>query len=184
MSRRRHSHAETTPRCARHARATRSAAADGRGRSTPAWLLVALVALGILWTLPNTLLGLLIGAAGWPFGARMRWQRRELALVVRDWPWGKGGAITLGNVIVHGGAQLDRPCQTYAQRAGRGVGPRISLAAHERAHVYQYLVFGPLFLPLYLLCGGVSADNRFERAADRYAQTGNGWFPWSRAAQA
>ena len=47
-----------------------------------------------------------------------------------------------------------------------------------------FWLFGPLFLPLYLLCGGVSADNRFERAADRYAQTGNGWWPWSRAAQA
>lgn len=148
----------------------------------PAGWVMALVPVGMLWTLPNTLLGLALGMASWPFGARLRWQRRELALVVRDWPWGKGGAITLGNVIVHTGAQLDRPCQTYAQRAGRDIGACISLAAHERAHVYQYLLLGPLFLPLYLLCGGVSAANRFEQAADRYARTGHGWWPWSRGA--
>jgi len=38
---------------------------------------------------------------------------------------------------------------------------------------------GPLFLPLYLLHGGVSVRNRFERAADRYALCGKGWWPWS-----
>src|SRR3546814_8544627 len=40
------------------------------------------------------------------------------------------------------------------------------------------MVLGPLFLPLYLLCGGISARNRFERAADRYAGFGRGWWPW------
>ncbi len=165
---------------ARRGRAMQSATADVRRRLSPAWRMVALVLLGVLWTLPNTLLGLLVGVAGLPFGARIRWQRRELAWVVRRWPWGKGGAITLGNVIVHTGVHMDSPCQTYAQRAGHDVGPRISLTAHERAHVYQYLLFGPLFLPLYLLCGGISVRNRFERAADRYAQCGHGWFPWSR----
>ena len=141
---------------------------------------VALVLLGMLWTLPNTLLGLLVGAAGLPFGARIRWHWRELAWVVRRWPWGSGGALTLGNVILHTGEQLDTPCQTYAHRAGHGVGPVISLAAHERAHVYQYLLFGPLFLPLYLLCGGISVRNCFERAADHYALCAEGWLPWSR----
>ncbi len=146
-------------------------------------LSLALLPLGMLWTLPNTVVGLLLGVAGLPFGARLRWQRSELALVVRHWPWGRGGALTLGNVIVHTGAQLDTPCQTYAHRAGRCVEPLISRADHERAHVYQYLLFGPLFLPLYLLCGGVSVRNRFERAADRYARSGTGWSPWSRAAK-
>ncbi len=169
--------AQATQRCVR--RSTRHAA-DVRKLLAPARPVAVLVALGMLWTLPNTLLGLFIGVAGFPFGARMRWQRRELAWVVRRWPWGNGGALTLGNVIVHTGAQLDRSCQTYAQRAGRCIEPDVSLADHERAHVYQYLVFGPLFLPLYLVCGGISERNRFERAADRYAQCGNGWFPWSR----
>jgi hypothetical protein len=52
------------------------------------------------------------------------------------------------------------------------------LGDHERAHVYQYMALGPLFLPLYFLCGGISHRNRFEQAADRYALTGKGWWPW------
>ena len=141
-----------------------------------------LIALGMCWTLPNTLLGLLAGLIGLAFGARMRWQRCELALVVRHWPWGAGGALTLGNVILHTGERLDTACLTYAHRAGRGIELPVSLADHERAHVYQYMLLGPLFLPLYLLCGGISVRNPFERAADRYAQSGRGWWPWSRHA--
>lgn len=142
-----------------------------------ALLVPGLLALGMLWTLPNSVIGLLLGIAGLPFGARMRWQRRELALVIYRWPRGTG-ALTLGNVIIHGGGQLDTPCLTYAHRAGRVVEPPVSLADHERAHVYQYMLLGPLFLPLYLLCGGVSVRNPFERAADRYARHGHGWWPW------
>jgi hypothetical protein len=139
----------------------------------------SVLVLGMLWTLPNSLAGLLLGVFGLAFGARLRWQAGELAWVVRRWPWGAGGAMTLGNVILHTGERLDRPCPTYAHRARRCVEPAVSLAAHERAHVYQYMVLGPLFLPLYLLCGGISARNRFERAADRYALHGRGWWPWS-----
>lgn len=137
------------------------------------------LALGMLWTSPNSVIGLLIALIGLAFGARLRWQGCERALVVRRWPWGRGGALTLGNVIVHSGERLDVPCLTYAHRAGRGVEPLVSLADHERAHVYQYMLLGPLFLPLYLLCGGVSVRNPFERAADRYALHGHGWWPWS-----
>ena len=28
-------------------------------------------------------------------------------------------------------------------------------------------------------CGGIGVGNRFERAADRYAASGRGWWPWS-----
>jgi len=135
--------------------------------------------LGALWTLPNTLLGLLLGAIGLAFGAHAHWRRREMALVFHRWPWGPGGAITFGNVILHTGDDLDSPCVTYAHRAGHATEAPIVLADHERAHVYQYLALGPLFLPLYLLSGGISVRNRFERAADRYASTGRGWWPWS-----
>ncbi len=139
----------------------------------------SLIALGALWTLPNTLFGLLLGALGLVFGAHAHWRRREMALVFHRWPWGPGGAITFGNVILHTGDDLDSPCVTYAHRAGHGEEAPIVLADHERAHVYQYLALGPLFLPLYLLSGGISVRNRFERAADRYASTGRGWWPWS-----
>lgn len=129
------------------------------------------------WTAPNTLIGLLVGVPGLALGAHAQLRRRELAIVFDRLPWGPGGALTLGNVILHTGATLDSPCLTYAQRAGVGDKPAIVLADHERAHVFQYMVLGPLFLPLYLLCGGISRRNPFERAADRYALSGRGWWP-------
>jgi hypothetical protein len=138
------------------------------------WLL-----LGVAWAVPNTLLGLLAGIAGMAFGAHAHWSRRELALVFNAMPWGPGGALTLGNTILHTGGTLDAPCMTYAHRAGLGIEPSILLADHERAHVFQYMALGPLFLPLYFACGGIGVRNRFERAADRYARTGRGWWPWS-----
>ena len=133
---------------------------------------------GIAWTVPNTLLGLTAGVVGIAFGAHAHVYRRECAIVFHRWPWGPGGAITLGNTILHTGDSLDSPCVTYAHRAGHGEEPAILLADHERAHVFQYMALGPLFLPLYLAHGGVSVRNRFERAADRYAMTGRGWWPW------
>lgn len=134
--------------------------------------------LGMAWTLPNSVAGLLLGLIGLPFGAHVHARGRDLAIVFHRWPWGPGGALTLGNVILHTGDSLDAPCMTYAHRAGHGGESPIVLADHERAHVYQYMVLGPLFLPLYLLCGGISVRNRFERAADRYAGLGRGWWPW------
>lgn len=138
---------------------------------------------GALWTLPNTLLGLTAGVAGIAFGAHAHYSRRDLAIVFHRWPWGPGGALTLGNTILHTGDTLDSPCVTYAHRAGHGDEPAIVLADHERAHVFQYMALGPLFLPLYLVCGGISVRNRFERAADHYARHGSGWWPWSRASR-
>ncbi|RNF85492.1 hypothetical protein EER27_05680 [Lysobacter psychrotolerans] len=146
----------------------------------PAALLAATRVLGIAWAVPCTLLGLLVGAAGLPFGAHAHLRRADCAIVFHRWPWGPGGAITFGNVIVHTGDTLDSPCVTYAHRAGLREEARIRIGDHERAHVYQYMVLGVLFLPLYLLLGGVSGRNPFERAADRYALTGRGWWPWSR----
>lgn len=138
-----------------------------------------LLTLGGLWALPVSLLGLLAGLVALAFGARPRWRPQDLALVFQAFPWGPGGAITLGNVILHTGADLACPCRTYACRAGLVDEPTIVLADHERAHVYQYMVLGLLFLPLYLLSGNaISERNRFEQAADRYALTGRGWWPW------
>ena len=137
--------------------------------------------LGMFWASPLTLGGLLAGLAGMPFGARARVS--DLALVFHHYPWGPGGAMTLGNVILHTGASLDDHCTTYACRARGGDDERVRLGDHERAHVYQALALGPLFLPLYFACGGISHGNRFEQAADRYALTGAGWWPWARPAQ-
>ena len=110
-----------------------------------------LLAAGALWTSPNTVAGLLLGALGMPLGARAHWRSDD----------------------------LDTTCCTYAHRAGLCREPQVRLCDHERAHVYQYMALGPLFLPLYLLSGGISVRNRFERAADHYARHGRGWWPWS-----
>jgi hypothetical protein len=130
------------------------------------------------WASPNSLLGLVAGIASLGFGAHVHLRRRELALVFDRVPWGPGGALTLGNVILNTGESLDAPAVTYLHRAGLGDEPPVLLAAHEHAHVLQYMALGPLFLPLYFLCGGISVRNRFERAADRYARLGTGWWPW------
>jgi hypothetical protein len=138
-----------------------------------------LLACGALWTAPNTLLGLLAGVAGWLAGARPGVAYG--ALVFFRYPWGPGGALTLGQVILCTADSLDGACLTYARRAGRpgaADDPPVCLGRHEQAHVLQYLACGPLFLPLYFACGGISARNRFERAADRYAASGRGWWPW------
>ena len=144
----------------------------------PQWLLRGLQALGVAWSLPNTALGLLAGGVSLAAGAHAHLSTRDFAIVFHKVPWGPGGALTLGNVILHTGDTLDSPCVTYAHRAGHREEPRIQLGDHERAHVYQYMVLGPLFLPLYFLFGGVGVRNRFERAADRYALCGRGWWPW------
>jgi hypothetical protein len=148
-------------------------------RALPRGLLRALQVLGMAWALPNTALGLVAGGVCLARGARAHVSRRDLAIVFHGVPFGPGGALTLGNVILHTGDSLDEPCRTYAHRAGRGDQPRILLSDHERAHVFQYMVLGPLFLPAYGLCGGISVRNPFERAADRYALDGAGWWPWS-----
>lgn len=145
------------------------------------WQRRVLLTFGVLWTLPNSLLGLVAGLVAMPFGARPKFHKRDLALVFHGFPMGPGGALTLGNVMLSTQADMDALCTTYAHRAGWCVQPKTRIGDHERAHVLQYMVLGPLFLPLYFLFGGVSVRNRFERAADRYALTGHGWWPWLKA---
>lgn len=136
------------------------------------------VALGVAWASPLSLSGLLAGLVALPFGARPRWS--DAALVFHRFPWGPGGALTLGNVILHTGQSLDESTVTYACAARGDRDETVRLGDHERAHVYQALALGPLFLPLYFACGGISHRNRFEQAADRYARSGRGWWPWAR----
>ena len=134
--------------------------------------------LGVLWAVPNTVLGLFLGLPALAFGAKVKIS--DGALVLLRYPWGPGGALALGNVILCTHATLDSTCRTYAERFGlrEAGGPLQRLGDHERAHVYQAMALGLFFLPLYFLCGGISARNRFEQAADRYAETGAGWWPW------
>lgn len=149
----------------------------GGSPGLPSWLVRIGWILGSVWTAPNTALGLLLGGFGMLAGARVALSSGELAVVFAQWPWGQGGALTLGNCILHTGRSLDTSCALYAPVAGCPAELVPRLADHERAHVFQYMVLGPLFLPVYLACGGISARNPFERAADRYALTGRGWWP-------
>jgi hypothetical protein len=127
------------------------------------WARLAAAMLGMAWTLPNTLAGFVAGAVGLAFGARASLRRHDLALVFDCWPapaaW--RGALVLGNVILHTGPSLDCDCETYAHRAGLAHEPPVRLCDHERAHVLQYMALGPLFLPLYFACGGISVHNRW-----------------------
>lgn len=141
-------------------------------------LIFALRLLGAAWTLPNTLIGLSAGLVAMCFGAKVRFEPRDCAVVFHRVPWGPGGAMTLGNVILNTHDTLDGRCRTYASRAGLCEDPMTRIGDHERAHVFQYMAFGPMFLPLYFAFGGVSVRNPFERAADRYAMTGGDWWPW------
>ena len=109
-----------------------------------------------VWVLPNTVLGLALGA--------LSFQRPRLDdgvavfdRAVRGFLWlfskSKWKAITYGHVILSA-----RPLE------GR-------LRAHERAHVRQYEILGPLFLPVYLVIFAVRGYRRhpMEVAASRAA---------------
>jgi hypothetical protein len=93
-----------------------------------------LTALGFVWTLPNTLIGLVLGLCTFQVPRLHRGvllfdrHPRGWSLVVRRFGY---SAQTFGFVMI--GAQ-------------RIEGP---LFEHERAHVRQYCAWGPLFLPAY-----------------------------------
>jgi hypothetical protein len=133
--------------------------------------------IGMAWALPMSLIGLVAGLATMPLGSRLRYS--DHALVFSSFPFGPGGAITFGNVILNTAKDLDAIVTTYQCRADGNRNDCIRLGSHERAHVYQYMCLGIFFLPIYFICGGISVKNPMERAADRYAMTGKGWWPWA-----
>jgi hypothetical protein len=135
-----------------------------------------LFALGTLWALPMTAVGLALGCGVLALGARV--SVSDSAIVFSRFRFFSSGAMTLGQVILNTGDSLDSPAKTY-HCAAFGGNERVRLGTHERAHVYQYMALGVLFLPLYFLHGGISHKNRFEQAADRYALTGKNWWPYT-----
>jgi hypothetical protein len=128
---------------------------------------------GKLWTLPNSMVGMLIGTAALPFGARIT--LGDNAIRFERLPFGCG-ALALGNVVLYANGALPTDCR----RGMYGDDRLLNLGRHEAAHTFQYQVLGPLFVPVYLLCGGISARNPFERAANDYA-AGGSWWPARRA---
>jgi hypothetical protein len=143
-------------------------------------MLSVLDIIGKIWTLPNTLAGLLIGGAALIFGARA--ELRHNAVVFNRMPLVRR-AFTLGNTILNPHANLYGTCPTYGSvlKYKKSRDPLcieyVSLGAHEEAHTWQYQVLGPFFLPVYGLSQLLPAPTPFERAADRFAKTGKGWWP-------
>lgn len=138
--------------------------------------------LGKIWTLPNTIAGLLIGLAALALGARAELSNNA---VVFNRVKFLRRAFTLGNVIFNPRATFAGHCPTYHsvahfRRCGdASVLEYVELARHEEAHTYQYQLLGPLFLPAYALTQILPSPTPFERAADIYAKSGKGWWPRS-----
>ena len=136
-------------------------------------------AAGKIWTAPNTLAGLLLGAIALLAGARVRLAHN--AIVFHSVPLAHR-AFVLGNVIMNPMADLDWRCATYESVARRRRDPlcaleTVHIGKHEEAHTWQYQVLGPFFLPVYALTMLLSSPTPFERAADEYAKSGRGWWP-------
>lgn len=121
-----------------------------------------------LWASPWTLLGLMIGGAALlgKGGVQRRQGIVEFHGPAIAWvlSWPRRGmhfsAMTLGHVVV-----------------GRSVEALDTAREHELVHVRQYERWGPLFVPVYLICslaiyfrgGDPYRDNPFEREAYRIA---------------
>lgn len=115
-----------------------------------------LTALGFVWTLPNTLLGLAIG--GLTFQAP---RVHGGALVFDRGPRGVSWMLQ----------RMDRVAMTVGFVIVSAVPVEGSLLVHERHHIRQYMEWGPLFIPVYLLLalGFGYRRHPMERAARRAA---------------
>jgi hypothetical protein len=124
--------------------------------------------LKVIWASPYSLIGILIGLLGVATGGKMRWRAGAVEFFggatrqfVRRLPTGIHTAgFTLGHVIL---GQNDEGLR-YA-------------GAHERIHVRQFELWGPLMGPAYLLASAwmwllgrdAYRDNPFEVEAYREA---------------
>jgi hypothetical protein len=123
-----------------------------------------LLLLGMLWASPWTLFGLFNGLVTLLSGGHAQRSGRVLefwdgwaTVFLATFPWIKGAsAVTFGHVVL----ARDRRALDSSRR-------------HERVHVRQYEIWGPLFIPAYLACWfwlplrGKNSylDNPFEQAA-------------------
>lgn len=117
--------------------------------------------LAILWTLPNTLAGILIGGVGLCFGGRVQVRRGVIEFFDGGVKW-----------FLH---RLPAGQFTLALTLGHTILGQTSAAldvsrSHEHVHVRQYERWGPFMLPAYFLaslhawlCGKhFYRDNPFE----------------------
>jgi len=113
-------------------------------------------ALTYLWTAPNTVLGLVLGA--------LSFQRPRLDAGVVVFDRGPRGFLRLFSRTGHRAITFGHVVLSSIPLAG-------AHREHERAHVSQYEVLGPFFLPVYLVLWVVRGYRRhpLERAAVRRA---------------
>lgn len=123
------------------------------------WFKFLLKLLAVIWALPNTLLGSVVGLIGLPIGGEVRFVdgaiefHGSLIRTILGWFPNNICAITLGHSILG----IDSQSLEIARE-------------HEHVHVRQYERWGPFFIPAYLLSSlvlklkGKNAyyDNPFE----------------------
>ncbi len=134
---------------------------------------------GKIWNLPNTAIGAVLGGVGHVTGeigqAFGFWSREPTisfgnnAIQFENIPFGNG-ALTLGNTIIYGGGLSPSDVGHWY-----GDSRVLNLGRHEMGHTYQSQAFGPFYIPAYLLRGGISASNPFERGANNYSNGGDWW---------
>ncbi len=115
----------------------------------PTWL-------GFIWTSPNTLLGLVVGL--------LTFQRPRLAHGLLLFDRGPRGLTTLMR-------RMNRLAMIVGFVVVSSVPVEGYLLVHERWHVRQYMLWGPLFIPVYLLLAVGYGYRRhpMERGAERAA---------------
>jgi RHS repeat-associated protein len=142
--------------------------------------------IGKIWALPNTALGLAVGVfeygAGLITGNVPSLSFENNAIQILNAPIGFGGALTLGNVEIFNDAGPKTPGLRYGYEldyefeGSLTSENSVQIGPHEEGHTYQYERLGPLFLPAYLLYGGISDSNPFEKSADNYGRNTGGPF--------
>lgn len=132
------------------------------------WGLIARQALRYAWAAPNSVLGLALVPAALAGGGGARVLRGVLEVYGGAVAWllaraplpGGASALTLGHVVL-----------------GRSPTALDAAREHEHVHVRQYELWGPLFIPAYLLASAWLMirgrdryhENPFERQAFRAA---------------
>ena len=119
----------------------------------------ALKALKMIWTLPNSFIGGVLALVPLLAGGRARISEGAIEVTYRDSDAGCGRlarrlpfrAIVFGHVIL---------AVTREELA--------TISAHERVHVRQYELWGPLFLPAYAISGARQWLNGRDAYYDNY----------------
>ena len=135
---------------------------------------------GKIWTLPNTIFGLIYGGVGHILGIFMGLNPSisigHNAIQFLNNPLQPyGGAITFGNTISYGAGTGPDDMGAYGDYS-------VNVGLHEEAHTYQFQVYGIFYGPAYLLSGGFLSPNQygefdtslnhFEQEAQDYGRVG------------